>query len=87
MSAEDDERFWAQIRGDAKRTVLCEQHRLDEIQAVVEERGLGDILTVRGSAFCSEGTLLIIDEGGIEALCRQIVQRPFPRLRPGGPIL
>ncbi|WP_225811316.1 hypothetical protein [Streptomyces spinosus] len=71
----NDIRFWDQIQGDAKRTVLCEQHRAEEIRAAVEERGYGHILTVLASPYCPEGKLLIIDEGAMEASGRQAIQR------------
>lgn len=78
MSAYDDlvndVRFWDQIQGDAKRTVLCEPHRVDEIQAAVEERGLSH-LTVRASPFCPAGKLLVLDDSAMEASWRQTVQR------------
>lgn len=78
MSAYDDLvsniRFWDQIQGDAKRTILCEPHRVDEIQAVIDERGY-DHLTLRASPHCPEGKLLIIDDTAIEASDRQLMQR------------
>ncbi|MGW2938614.1 hypothetical protein ACWDA7_44185 [Streptomyces sp. NPDC001156] len=79
MSAYDDLandlRFWDQIQGDAKRTVLCEPHRLDEIRAAVEELGLDAIITLRASQYCPAGQLLVIDEGAVEASGRQALQR------------
>ncbi|MFJ8798482.1 hypothetical protein [Streptomyces sp. NPDC102487] len=73
MSAIDDA-FWAQIEGDAKRTVLCEPHMVDEVQAAVEARGFGNLITVRAHRYCPEGKLLIIDEAAMEASHRQMVQ-------------
>lgn len=70
-----DEAFWRQIEGDAKRTVLCEPHRLDEIRVAVEQRGFTDVITVRASPFCPEGRLLVIDDSAIEASWRQSVQQ------------
>ncbi len=58
----DDEQFRQQIEGDAKRTVLCEPHRLDEIQAAVQQRGLTDTITVRASRLCPTGKLLVLDD-------------------------
>lgn len=69
-----DEKFWEQIKGDAKRTVLCEPHRLPEILALVEDRRY-DHITVLASQFCPEGQLLVIDDGAMEAGFRQTVQR------------
>lgn len=78
MSA-DDEKFWAQIQGDAKRTVLCEPHRLHEILAIVETRGY-DHITVLASQHCPAGQLLVIDEGAIEASGRAALQRSMRSL-------
>lgn len=70
-----DERFWEQIRGDAKRTVLCEPHRLDDIQAAVEQRGWSETITVRASPSCPAGQLLVIDDSAMEASWQQTIQR------------
>ncbi|MGQ5576750.1 hypothetical protein [Streptomyces sp. ECR3.8] len=75
MSVYDDVRFWAQIQGDAKRTVLCEPDRADEIQAAVEARGYGHLVTVRVSPCCPPGQMIVIDEGAVEASGRQAIQR------------
>lgn len=71
----DDEQFWQQIEGDAKRTVLCEPHRLDEIQAAVQQRDLTDTITVRASPACPPGKLLVLDDSAMEAAWQQTIQR------------
>lgn len=85
MSAYDDLvntiRFWDQIQGDAKRTVICEPHRLDEIRAAVDECGYSSTVTVRASAACPEGRLFVIDEAAMEASDRQALQRMMRDLR------
>lgn len=73
--------FWQQIQGDAKRTVLCEPERLAEIQAAIEERGYGDTITVRASAVCPEGQMIVIDEAAMEASERQLFQRAAKGIR------
>ena len=78
--SQDDEAFWAQVQGDAKRTVLCEPYRADEVRAAVEARGYGDVLTVLASPYCPEGKLLVIDEGAMEASGRQALQRVWRAL-------
>lgn len=75
----DDEKFWQQIEGDARRTVICEPHRVEEIQAAIVERGY-DHITLRASPACPEGLLLIIDEPALEASGRQAVQRSIRSL-------
>ena len=72
--SDGDDKFWAQVESDAKRTILCEPHRFDEIQALIKERGYKH-LTLRPSRFCPEGQILIIDESAIEASDRQTIQR------------
>lgn len=71
----DDEQFWEQIKGDAKRTILCEPHRTEELQAAVEQRGWSDIVTVRPSPYCPAGKLLVLDDSAMEASWQQTVQR------------
>jgi hypothetical protein len=76
----DEVRFWDQIRGDAKRTVLCEPHRAAEVRALVEERGY-DHITVLGSPACPEGQFLVIDEQALEAANRRAMQRAARNFR------
>jgi hypothetical protein len=70
----NDEAFWRQVEGDAKRTILCEPHRLGEFLAIVEERGC-DHITVLASAFCPAGQVIVIDDSAMEASWRQTIQR------------
>lgn len=72
--ASDDEKFWQQITGDARRTLLCEPHRLDEFQRAVAQRGLGGV-TVRASPACPEGKALVLDDSAMEASWRQTIQQ------------
>jgi len=77
MTPEEEARFFAQIIGDAQRTVLCEPHRVEEIRGAVERMGMGDVLTVKASQVCPEGKLLVIDEQALEASARQAASRPI----------
>lgn len=72
--SEVDDAFWAQVKGDQKRMILCEPHRLDEIQAVIDELGY-DHLTLCASPFCPEGKLIVLDEPAMDASWRQTIQR------------
>ncbi|MFB8182608.1 hypothetical protein ACFC8N_42795 [Streptomyces sp. NPDC055966] len=78
MSAYDDLvndiRFWDQIQGDAKRTVICEPHRAAEVRALIDQRGY-DHVTVLASLACPEGQFLVIDEQALEAANRQMMQQ------------
>lgn len=64
-------RFIEIAREESKRTILCEPHREHQVRAAVDQAGAADILTVRASAACPEGQLLVIDEGALEALTRE----------------
>lgn len=77
MTPEEEARFFAQIIGDAKRTVLCEPYRADVIREAVERGGMTGILTVRASQVCPEGKLLVIDEQALEATARQAASKPI----------
>ena len=77
MSADEEFRFFAQIIGNAQRTILCEPHRVDEIQDVVNRQGMAGILTVKASRVCPPGKLLVIDEQAMEASFRQAASRPI----------
>lgn len=70
-----DVRFWAQIIGDSKRTVICEPEKVDAVREAVESRGLGGIVTVQGSLACPPSKLLIIDEPALLAASEQMSQR------------
>jgi hypothetical protein len=83
VSVEEEIRFWAQIQGDAQRTVICEPHRADEIRAAVAERGYDTFITVRASLACPEGKLIVIDEAAMEASQRQLFQRAGKDIRFG----
>jgi hypothetical protein len=68
-------RFYEQILGDSKRTILCQPSMLDAIREVVERRGVGHIYAVRASPVCPDGKLLLLDEQAIEASFQQVAQR------------
>lgn len=77
MTPEEEARFFAQIIGDAQRTILCEPHRVDEIRGAVDRMGAAGILTVKASQVCPEGKLLVLDEQAMEASLRQAASRPI----------
>ncbi|MFE5958909.1 hypothetical protein [Streptomyces rubiginosohelvolus] len=77
MTPDEMTRFFAQIIGDAKRTVLCEPHRVDEIRGAVDRMGAAGILTVKASRVCPEGKLLVIDEQAMEASYHQAASKPI----------
>ena len=71
----DNLRFTAQILGDSRRTLLCEPSRIAEVQAIVDERDLAGIYTVRGSRACPQGKIIVIDDPAMEASSNATAQR------------
>lgn len=72
-----DIRFYDQVHGDAKRTIICPPHLVSAVQAVVDQHHAEDLYTVRASRACALDRLIIIDEQAIEADTRQAAQRPI----------
>jgi hypothetical protein len=62
-------------RKESKRTILCEPHREHQMRTAVDQAGAAHILTVRPSAACPEGKLIVIDENALEAGLREAAQR------------
>ncbi|WP_434744804.1 hypothetical protein [Streptomyces sp. A-14] len=77
MTPDEEACFYAQIIGDAQRTVLCEPHRVAEIQEAVNQLGMAGIVTVKASRVCPEGKFLVLDEQALEASARQAASRPI----------
>lgn len=73
-------RFWAQVVGYARRTVLCPSDLESRCKGYVDARGLGGLITVKASPYVPAETIFVIDEQGLEASMRELWQRPI-RLR------
>ncbi|MFE9850312.1 hypothetical protein ACFYPN_16080 [Streptomyces sp. NPDC005576] len=86
MTPDEEVRFFAQIIGDARRTIICEPHLVDEIREVVDRAKMAGILTVKTSLACPPGQLVVIDEQAMEAEMNQAASQTI-RLRghPGCP--
>ncbi|HEY9370440.1 hypothetical protein [Streptomyces sp.] len=69
-----DVRFYEQVLGDARRTILCPPGLVDTIKAAVDVYDAGGLFQVVASQCCPEGRLLVIDEQGMEAAMRETVQ-------------
>ena len=72
-----DIRFYEQIAGDAKRTILCQPAMVAAVEEVIAAKGAERLFKVLASPVCPEGKLLIIDEQGLEASFRAAAQRPI----------
>ena len=70
-----DIRFYSQVIGDSKRTILCQPSLVDAVREAVEAHDAGGIYTVRASPACPDGKLLVLDEQAMEASFQQAVQR------------
>jgi hypothetical protein len=68
-------KFWAQIIGDAKRTVVCTPDLESRIKGWVDARGMDGVIKVRATPVCPEGQILIMDEQAMEADLRQSLAR------------
>jgi hypothetical protein len=83
----DEIQFLHLAREESKRTILCEPHREPhrehQVRAAVDQAGAADLLTVRPSAACPEGKLIVIDENALDAGLREAAQRGpmFPWMR------
>ena len=69
-------RFWSQVVGDAKRTVMCSPENESRCKGYVDARGLGGLITVKATPFVPDDRLFIIDEGAIEAATNEVLARP-----------
>lgn len=70
-----DIRFYALAAAESKRTIICEPHMVDAIQAAIDGRDAGHLYTVRSSTACPEGKLIILDEQAMEAGLQQAAQQ------------
>lgn len=70
-------RFWSQVIGDAKRTVLCPPDLESRCKGYVDARGLAGLITVKASRACPPNQILVIDEQAIEADMREFLARPI----------
>ena len=58
-------RFWQQVIGDAKRTVLCSPEMESRCKGYVDARGLGGLITVKASRAVPDDRLYVIDEQAV----------------------
>lgn len=68
-------RFWSQVIGDAKRTVICPPDLESRCKGYVAARGLEHRITVLANQFCPPNQLFVIDGNAVEASVRQSLLR------------
>lgn len=72
-----DAAFWAQVMADASRTIFCSPADAGKVQAAVEARGVGGLITVTPSPSIEPGQLYLSDDGAVEReLRRSLRYRP-----------
>lgn len=68
-------RFWAQVMGDARRTVHCPPDLESRIKGWVDARAMGGLITVLPNLACPPNQVFIVDQGAIDASFQQSIQR------------
>lgn len=68
-------RFWAQVTGDAKRTVVCPPDLESRIKGWIDARDMSGLIEVRALRACPENRIFLIDEGALQASSNAGVQR------------
>ena len=55
-------RFWQQVIGDARRTVLCPPEMESRCKGYVDARGLGGVITVKATPVCPDDRIYVMVE-------------------------
>ncbi|MEV7112347.1 hypothetical protein [Streptomyces anulatus] len=71
----DELRFTTQVMNDAKRTLICEPDKADEVRALIEARGAAGTFRVKASGACPPGRILVLDEPALTAAQNQTLQQ------------
>jgi hypothetical protein len=76
MTPLDELKFWHQIMGDARRTIVCAPDLESRIKCGLETRGLAGLVTVQVSRnLPDERQVFIVDEQAIAAATNQAIAR------------
>ena len=67
--------FDAQVRGDARRTIICHPDDAPGMQAAVDQLLAEDIIKVKSSPIPDRGTAYVIDDAALEASQAEAMQR------------
>jgi hypothetical protein len=71
-------KFWAQVTGDAKRTVVCPPDLESRVKGWVDARSMGHLIRVNANPACPPDRIFIIDEQAIHASLAESLQRFRP---------
>lgn len=69
-------RFWAQVIGDSKRTVICTPDLESRVKGWVDARDMGALIKVIANPACPPNQIFVIDEQAIEANFQQSITKP-----------
>lgn len=79
VKALTDLRFWDQVCGDARRTVVAHPDKVERLRAAVAEAGLDGMVTVLANPILTPEQAYVIDTPAIEAYERQGAQAMLRR--------
>jgi hypothetical protein len=77
-------RLWAQVAGDARRTIVCSPDLESRIKGWLSARDLLGFHTVEVNPYMPDGRIFVVDSGAINAYMAQAMNRPIRVLPPGG---
>lgn len=77
-------RFWSQVIGDAKRTIVCPPDLESRIKGWIDARGMDWMLKVVVNSACPASQILLIDEQAIAADFAESIQHYRPRFTGAG---
>ena len=72
-------RFWAQVIGDSRRTVVCSPENESRCKGWVDARGLAGLIKVVASPLVDDRMLMVIDEQALDAQLEEW-RRGYPLL-------
>lgn len=70
-------RFWTQVMGDAKRTVICNPDLESRVKGWIDARGMGGLITVQATPICPINRTYIVDEQALQASLNEVLSRPI----------
>ena len=74
-------RFWAQVVGDARRTIICPPDLESRIKGWLSARDLLGFHTVEVNEYMPADRIFVVDQGALDAYMAQAMGRPV-HLRP-----
>jgi hypothetical protein len=74
-------RFWAQVAGDARRTIVCPPDLESRIKGWLSARDMLGFHAVEVNQYMPADRIFVVDQGVLDAYMAQAMNRPI-RLRP-----